>query len=95
MREVTKESLQAMNGRGTLIHRTQNNADGTPVRARLNGKMKTWKTDDDWFQPMKYGLKDCFYIGFTSHGMGRGNYRLDQRPEDWAIAEGEEYEKRA
>lgn len=39
------------------------NRDSTPVRARRNGKTKTWKTRPDEFQiPVKYGLKDCFYI---------------------------------
>ncbi len=44
-------------------HKTAKNADGTPVRARVNGKCKTWKTrPDDFRLPVKYGLRDCFYI---------------------------------
>ena len=49
---------------GTVVHhKTATNADGTPSRARVNGKVKTWKRDDSRVQvPMKHGLYDCFYI---------------------------------
>ncbi len=44
-------------------HATLKNSDGTPLRARRNGKTKTWKTKPGTFQiPAKYGLKECFYI---------------------------------
>jgi len=44
-------------------HVSAKNADGTPVRARRNGKTRTWKTRPDRFQiPVKYGLKSYFYI---------------------------------
>jgi hypothetical protein len=44
-------------------HVSAKNADGTPVRARRNGKTKTWKTRPGIFRiPVKYGLKECFYI---------------------------------
>ncbi len=44
-------------------HVSAKNADGTPVRARRNGKTRTWKTRPGLFQiPVKYGLKSCFYI---------------------------------
>jgi hypothetical protein len=44
-------------------HRLARNADGTPVRCRRNGKMRVWKTrPDDFLQPVKYGLKECFYL---------------------------------
>ena len=60
---VTKE--QAVNAAwGTTFHHvTLKNADGTPVRCRPNGKCKTWKTRPaDFKLPVKYGLKECFYI---------------------------------
>lgn len=48
---------------GTLHHVSAKNADGTPVRCRVNGKCKTWKTrPNDFRLPVKYGLKRCFYI---------------------------------
>lgn len=44
-------------------HKTLKNADGTAVRCRVNGKCKVWKTRPNDFQlPVKYGLKECFYI---------------------------------
>lgn len=44
-------------------HVSLKNADGTPLRARRNGKTKTWKTKPTCFQiPCKHGLRDYFYI---------------------------------
>lgn len=43
-------------------HKTLKNADGTPVRARLNGKVKLWKTRPEFRIPVKHGLRNCFYI---------------------------------
>lgn len=44
-------------------HRFERNADGTPVRCRKNGQLKLWKTRPyDFKQPVKYGLKQSFYI---------------------------------
>jgi hypothetical protein len=44
-------------------HVTMKNRDGTPVRARAMGKCQTWKTRPDEFRlPVKYGLKQSFYI---------------------------------
>lgn len=63
---VTKE--QAMTA-GTFYHVRLTNRDGTAVRCRANGKCKTWKTRPGEFQlPVKYGLKDCFYISERNAG---------------------------
>lgn len=44
-------------------HRTLKSSDGSPVRCRANGKVKLWKTRPTEFQlPVKYGLRECFYI---------------------------------
>jgi len=49
--------------RQELYHRWLKNADGTPMRCRVNGKCKTWKTrPDDFSLPVKRGLRECFYI---------------------------------
>jgi len=46
-----------------LEHKTMLNRDGTPLRARTNGKCKTWKTrPKDFKLPCVHGLKDYFYI---------------------------------
>ena len=49
---------------GTIFyHKTLKNADGSPLRARVNGKCRRLKRDPHYFRlPMKYGLRDCFYI---------------------------------
>ena len=50
---------QAANLRpGDIIHSLEyNNADGTPERWRVNGKVKVWKTrPDDFMIPVKRGM---------------------------------------
>lgn len=65
---MTLDQVKALTFRQTVYHKTLRNADGTPLRARVNGKVKTWKRDPDRVcVPMKHGLKECFYIG-TDYG---------------------------
>lgn len=46
-----------------FYHVAARNRNGSALRARVNGKCKTWKRrPQDWSLPMKYGLKQCFYI---------------------------------
>lgn len=45
-----------------LNHKTLKNKDGSPLRARINGKIKTWVRNNNFRIPMKYGLKEYFYI---------------------------------
>ena len=53
--------------RDTLYHFKAKNADGTALRARVNGRIKLWSTrPNDYRLPMKYGLKKCFYITPTN-----------------------------
>ena len=49
---------------GNILHHTINkNADGTPQRWRVNGKVKLWKRDPGRIQvPLKYGLWDHDYL---------------------------------
>lgn len=57
---VTKQIAMTTYG---FFHVSLRNADGSAVRCRANGKCKTWKTrPDDFRLPVKYGLKECFYI---------------------------------
>ena len=47
----------------TFWHRCILNSDGTPARCRANGQLKLWKTrPSDFSLPVKYGLKQCFYL---------------------------------
>ena len=75
---ITREIAVAAGGswgRVTFYHRTLRNSRGERVECRTNGKCKVWKTRPDDFQlPVKYGLRDCFYI--TPHNAG-----------DWLTAE--------
>lgn len=51
---ITKE--QALTAQ-RFTHATAKNADGTPLRARRNGRAQTWKTrPDDFRVPIKHGL---------------------------------------
>ena len=60
---ITIKQAVAAYYRQEFHHAKVNNADGTPARCRVNGKCKTWKTRPNDFQlPVKYGLRDCFYI---------------------------------
>lgn len=44
-------------------HVSEKNADGTPVRARRNGRTQIWKTRPGAFSiPVKYGMSTCFRI---------------------------------
>lgn len=60
---ITRDIATAAHHGQIFHHRTLRNSDGTPVRCRVNGRCKVWKTRPDDFQlPVKYGLKECFYI---------------------------------
>lgn len=57
---ITKQ--QAMTAR-FFEHVTLKGADKTPVRCRATGKCQTWVTrPDDFKLPVKYGLRQSFYI---------------------------------
>lgn len=60
---ITLEQAKKLE-RGTVLHHaTRRNADGTPQRWRVNGKVKTWKTQPNRVQiPVKHGLRDYNYV---------------------------------
>ena len=49
---------------GTILHhKISENRDGTPSRARVNGKAKTWKRDPSKVKvPLKHGLYVYLYL---------------------------------
>lgn len=60
---ITKSIAIEAKYRQEFHHKTLKNADGTPVRCRVNGQCRTWKTRPEQFSlPVKHGLKQCFYI---------------------------------
>ena len=53
-----------------LYHITQRNADGTPVRWRVNGAVKLWKTRPTEIEiPIKHGMKDYDYVRANTLGL--------------------------
>lgn len=49
--------------REVFHHVTDKDSKGNPVKCRVNGQCKIWKTRPTEFRlPVKYGLKHCFYI---------------------------------
>ena len=60
---ITKADAMTLRTGQILHHITVKNAQGTPLRARVNGKCQTWVTRPDEFRlPMKHGLRDTFQI---------------------------------
>jgi hypothetical protein len=60
MEKVTRENCEFLNN---FEHTKQKNADGSRIRARRNGKTKTWINTPYKFRiPVKYGLQHYFYI---------------------------------
>lgn len=60
---ITKQQAANLPRGTTLHHVSLRNTDGSPLRARVNGRTQTWITrPDEWRLPMKHGLKHCFYI---------------------------------
>jgi hypothetical protein len=54
---ITIEQAAALEYGDLLHHRELRNADGTPLRARVNGKIQLWKTRPTHFRlPIKSGL---------------------------------------
>lgn len=60
---ITLEQAKELQFGTILYHVTNRNADGTPQRWRVNGKVKTWKRSPERVQvPLKYGLKGYDYL---------------------------------
>lgn len=60
---LNRSQVLTMHSWATLYHRTLRNADGTALRARPNGKCKTWVRRPEEFKlPAKHGLRDTFYV---------------------------------
>jgi len=77
---ITKtQALQLKHG-DTLYHATLRNADGTPIRVRVNGHCQTWKTQPDRFRlPTKHGLYS--YLCVDEANADEWNTQLEERKE--------------
>ena len=61
--KVNRERAPGFDHGHIFHHVTATNHDGSPVRARVSGRPKLWKTRPDEFRiPVKHGMRDHFYI---------------------------------
>lgn len=74
---ITKAIALSLKYGQILHHKSLKNADKTPMRVRVTGAVKTWKTRPDQFSiPVKYGTRTCGYID---------NYNR-KNAEEWEVA---------
>lgn len=60
---ITLEQAKKLQYRDVLHHVTFKNADGTPTRWRVNGKVQTWKRNPERVRiPVKHGMYDYDYL---------------------------------
>ena len=60
---ITLEQAKGLRSGTILYHTINKNADGTPQRWRVNGKVKTWKRSPEKVKiPVKYGLYGFDYV---------------------------------
>lgn len=63
MTALTIEKAKTLRCREVLAMNDEKNADGTCVRWRVNGAVKTWKTRPNEFSiPVKHGMYDYGYV---------------------------------
>lgn len=62
--KLTKEILMLESSRyREFYHGSLKDSKGNPVKCRVSGRLKTWKTrPDDFRLPVKWGLNKSFYI---------------------------------
>jgi hypothetical protein len=60
---ITIAQAKKLGYRHEIYHLTLRDSTGHSLRARVNGKIKLWKTIPGIFKlPMKHGLRDTFYL---------------------------------
>lgn len=59
---MTPETALSLRPHQTIYHATLRNADGTALRARVNGKPVIKKRSNTWRVPLKHGLKTFFNL---------------------------------
>lgn len=74
---ITKEIALTLRHGQILHHKTLKNAGKTPMRVRVTGKVKVWKTRPEEFRiPVKYGLKTCGYVENTYERNNSGEWEV-------------------
>jgi hypothetical protein len=60
---ISRANAESLSHGTVLYHRRLRNGDRSPLRCRVTGACKTWVTRPEDFKiPVKYGLRDSFYI---------------------------------
>ena len=76
---ITLEQAKRLSHRDIIYHLSMKNADGTMVRARVNGQLKLWKTRPTEFRlPMEYGVYECFYLDLDDTNASEWSLEGDQ-----------------
>ena len=76
---ITLDQAKNLGYGTTLEHTTLKNADGTPMRFRVSGMVKTWKRDPNRIKvPVKHGLYDNGYIVNDTFEGGGFNLNLNE-----------------
>lgn len=77
---MDKEQFKALRVGQTIYHVSRKNADGSRLRARVNGQFREFR--NGWYIPMKYGLRGTFRIGTDNRaGVVSAEYR---NPANWS-----------
>ena len=75
---ITLKQAKSLTWRDNLEHVKLTNADGTPMRFRINGAVKTWKRDLSRIRvPLKHGLYDTGYLVNGTFEGGRFELNLN------------------
>ena len=60
---ITLDQAKELQQGTVLYHARNRNADGTPQRWKVNGKVKVWKRQPDKVEvPLKHGLRNYGYL---------------------------------
>ena len=76
---ITLKQAKSLTWNDTLEHVKLTNADGTPMRFRISGAVKTWKRDLERIKvPLKHGLYDNGYLVNDTFEGGGFNLNLNE-----------------
>ena len=82
---ITLEQAKQLRYGDTLHHVSLTNKNGTPLRVRVTGEVKTWKRDPDRIRvPLKHGLYD---YGELTNGTWEGSKGFCLHLDDVSIPE--------
>lgn len=92
---ITKEIALGLGYRAEIYSILRKDSKGFPVKARVNGKVKTWKREvedpieprdhpkGDFILPVKYGMYEAFQIHPFAHGADSASFWTAEHPDDW------------